>query len=400
MGDAVAAYFSDLGESVSRRWSARGRRPTELSAVATSALLEMPPGPEVGAVAILEHALRSSDLPAKQSSLSDIFGQPPLVLFSASDFFVQALTWIDGTTDVHQHGFDGAFAVAEGASLHVPYRFDLAETSAEQHLVAGDLAMGVPEILRPGAVRSIEAGFGFIHALFHLEQPTVTIVVRNESSGLPHPQYTYLRPGLGFDKLWSDLRVGKRLQALGAIHRIDPEAARVATAELMTAAPPWVAFLALRDTIGRIGWSDQVADLAATLTGRVGGAGELRGPALRGEVRQGNVLARRGLLSQRHHRTFLALLANLPDSASVSTVLESLYPGCQPERLVLEWVLELASPQFRGISGLRLTDAQRAAVQERLAGDAPLADIDLRDILGDVAAGWEPPVILHGLLSA
>ncbi len=400
MGDAVAAYFSQLGASVSRGWSERGRRPEELSAVATSTLLEMPPGPEVGAVAILEHALQSPDLPAKQSSLSDIFGQPPLVLFSAPDFFVQALTWIDGTTDVHQHGFDGAFAVAEGASLHVPYHFDLDETVAEQHLVAGDLAMGEPEILRPGAVRSIEAGFGFIHALFHLEQPTVTIVVRNDSSGLPYPQYTYLQPGLGFDKLWTDLRVGKRLQALGAIRRIAPEVARAATAEVMVAAPPWVAFLALRDTVARMGWTDQVAELVAALAPRVGAVGELLGPALRAEVMQGNVLARRGLLSERHHRTFLALLANLPDRTSVKTVLDSLYPGGKPERLVLEWVLELASSQYRGISGLRLTEAQRAAIQARLANDLVLGDIDLRATLGDLADGWEPPAFLHGLLSA
>ena len=301
---------------------------------------------------------------------------------------------------MHQHGFDGAFAAAEGASLHVRYRFGLAETATEQHLVAGELAMGEPEILRPGAVRSIEAGFVFVHALFHLQQPTVTVVVGNESSGLPHSQYAHLGPGSGFDKLWTDLRVGKRLQALGAIHRIDPEAAGAATAQLMTAAQPWAAFLALRDTIARIGCTDQLTELTATLRRRVGAAGELLAPALRAEVGQGNVLALRGLSIQRHHRTFLALLANLPDRASVSTVLESLYPGCQPERLVLEWVLQLASSQYRGISGLRLTEAQQAAVQDRLAGDGPLSDTDLRVTLGDVATAWEPPMLLHGLLSA
>ena len=372
MGDAVAAYVAELGAAVSRRWTELGRRTGQLSAAATSALLELPPGPVVGAVPVLEHALRA-DLPARQSSLSDCFGQPPLVLFSAPDFFIQALTWIDGTTDVHQHGFDGAFAVAEGASLHVPYGFELAGTTADGHLVAGQLTMGRPEILRPGEVRSIDAGFGFIHALFHLERPTVTIVVRNESSQLPHPQYTYLRPGLGFDKLWSDVRVGKRLQALGAMHRILPEAARAATDELIVTAPPWVAFLALRDTITRVGWTDQVVELAGALAGRLGAAGELLGCALQSEVQQGNVLARRGLLSQRHHRAFLALLANLPDQTSVSAVLESLYPGCEPERLILQWVLELSSSQYRGISGLRLTEAQQSAIQVRLRGDGPLA---------------------------
>ena len=96
MGDAVAACFSDLGAGVSRLWSEGGRRPEGLSAAATSALLQLPPYPDLGAVSILEHALRNPDLPARQSRLSDIFGQPPLVLFAAPDFLIQALTWAAG----------------------------------------------------------------------------------------------------------------------------------------------------------------------------------------------------------------------------------------------------------------------------------------------------------------
>jgi hypothetical protein len=321
-------------------------------------------------------------------------------MWSGPDFFIQALTWIDGTTDIHQHGFEGAFAVAEGASLHVPYGFDLDATAADGHLVAGQLTMGRPEILRPGAVRPIDAGFGFVHALFHLERPTVTIVVRNKSSGLPYPQYSYLRPGLGYDRLWSDRLVGKRLQALGAIHRLDPGAAQAATAEVIATAPPWVAFLALRDTIARSGFTDLVAELAATLARRTGAVGPLIGPGLEGEAQQGAVLARRGLLSERHHRTFLALLANLPDEASVHDVLESLYPGCQPERLLLEWIAELSSPRYRGISGLRVGQAQQAAIRARLSDDNPMTEVDLRATLEGLSSGWAVPAFLHGLLSS
>ena len=45
------------------------------------------------------------------------------------------------------------------------------------------------------------AGPEFIHSLFHLERPSMTVVVHNGSSGQPFPQYDYRLPGLGFDVL-------------------------------------------------------------------------------------------------------------------------------------------------------------------------------------------------------
>lgn len=393
-GGGVAGYFDDLGRMVAAEWDRRGRRVGSLAESATAALGRLPPGPEVGSMEVLEHAVGCEDLPALQSGLSDVFGQPPLVLFAADDFYIQALNWIDGTTDVHQHGFDGAFAVAEGMSLHVPYRFSPGDRMADGHLVVGELAMGEPEILRPGDVRPITSGFGFVHALFHLERPTLTIVVRNLSSGLDDPQYSYLRPGLGFDKLWSGKRTGKRLQALGAMHRLDPAAARVRVAGLVADGPPWLSFLAAHDALYRTGWTEDVAELCRTLGRRLPALAGVLGAAFEAEARQGNVLARRGLLTERSHRTFLALLANLPDREAVRSVVGALYPGEEPERRILEWVVELSSPRYRTVSGLRLNDDQLAALRARLDQEAPL-----QDALESLAAGLDAPPLLRELLT-
>jgi hypothetical protein len=397
MSASVRAYFEDLGAAVDRHWQERGRRPGDLSEAAVAALGEHPPGLHVGASAVLRYAVGAHDLPTSQSSLSDPFGQPPLVLYSAADFFIQVLTWFEGTTDVHQHGFDGAFAVAEGASLHVPYRFARHGTEADGHLVSGQLIeTGPPEVLVPGDVRPIAAGFGFVHALFHLERPTVTIVVRNGSSGLAFPQYSYLRSGLGFDKQWSDRVVGKRLQALAAVYRLDRTAAEADTAALVSEAPPWVGFLALRQAVARAGFNDHAASLASALARRLGPAGPLVAPGLQAEARQGKVLSRRGFLTERHHRTFLALLANLPAEGTVAGVLGSLYPGEDPAGLVLKWALELSSPAYRGLSGLRLDAAQEADLRHALVPAAGEGAADLSAALRTVAEGWGIPGLLAG----
>lgn len=393
-GGGVAGYFDDLGKLVAEHWHRLGRRTGALAEAAASALESLPPGPEVGALPVLEHAAGCEDLPAFQSAMSDVFGQPPLVLHQGDGFYIQALNWIDGTTDIHQHGFDGAFAVAEGMSLHVRYRFDPGDQLADGHLVVGTLSMEEPEILRPGEVRPINAGFGFVHALFHLERPTVTVVVRNLTSGLDHPQFSYLRPGLGFDKLWSDRRTGKRLQALGAIHRLDPTAARKMVADVVADAPPWLSFLAAHDALYRLGWSDEVADLCRVLGRRLPPLAGLLEPAFQLEAQVGNVLARRGLLTERHHRILLAMLANLPDRAAVRSVVGELHPGEQPERRILEWVNELSSPEYRAVSGLRLTEQQRAVIRARLEEDSPV-----EDALEALAGGIDAPPILRELLA-
>lgn len=394
MSGGVAAYFDDLGRLVSKNWSDLDRRAESLAEAATAALTEMPPGADVGALPVLEHAAGCGALPASQSKLSDTFGQPPLVLHAEDDFFVQALTWIDGTTDVHQHGFDGAFAVADGLSLHVPYSFRPDETLVDGHLVTGELAMERAEVLRPGDVRPIVSGFGFVHALFHLERPTLTVVVRNATSGLAYPQYSYLRPGLGFDKLWSDKRAGKRLQALRALHRLDPDAEGRALTELVSSAPPWLAYLALHDAVFRLGLTERVAHLCGVLAGRLPAIEPYLQASFEVETQQANVMNRRGMLTERHHRTFLALVANLLDRSTLESVMADLYPEAEPERLMLEWVAELSSPRYRSISGLRLTEEQQAEVRASLEQDRAVGEA-----LGALAAGLDAPVLLRDLLA-
>lgn len=393
MGD-VAAYFDELGALVSDNWSRLGRHSANLAEAANDALAQMPPGHDVGAGPVLEHAATCAELPELQSSLSDVFGQPPLVLHEGDGFHIQALTWIDGTTDIHQHGFDGAFAVAEGVSLHVPYSFQPTSTLADGHLVTGELAMDAAEVLRPGDVRPIESGFAFVHALFHLERPTLTVVVRNVSSGRPYPQYSYLRPGLGFDRLWSERRSGKRLQALAALHRLDPEAARGVLADLVGTGPPWLAYLALRDAVRRGGMTEHTRRACELLESRLPELGPYLQSSFELEAQQSNVMSRRVMLSERHHRTFLALVANLPDRSVLQSVMAELYPESPPERLLLEWVSELSEPRYRSVSGLRLTEEQRHRVSASLDGGHPV-----EEALVALAAGVEAPVLLRELLT-
>ena len=51
-------------------------------------------------------------------------------------------------------------------------------------------------------------------------------MVRNTSCDLPYPQYSYRRPGLGWDDLWEDRTWYKRLQSIDTLVRLDPTVGR------------------------------------------------------------------------------------------------------------------------------------------------------------------------------
>jgi len=381
----VPTYCATLGQAVSRAWSAADRQDGALPEVAARALAEVDVPAGVTSSGILEWAAATADLPP-QSRRSDPFGQPPLVLHYEDDFFIQALIWMEGTTAIHDHSFCGAFMVLEGASLQVTYDFEPADRLADDRLVVGDLVSDQPEVLRPLDIRPIEPGGGFIHALFHLERPTVTIVVRNSACALPYPQYEYLRPGLGWNSLWEDRTWSKRLQSIRTLEVLDPASARRTVRELVTGgASLWEAFLLVEHWSSTHRWNESTADLVECLGARNGALADVLGNALEQQVFVRKILMRRGMLHALQHRALLALLANLPDAPSVTSVVHQLFPGEDTGTLLLTWAEELSGPDLRGVSGLSFADGRLAELRA-----SPLEGRE-QDLLAEIRSKWGEP---------
>jgi hypothetical protein len=395
----VWQYFADLGRAVGSHWDKLGRGWEALSEASLAALGEVPPT-QIEVADVLAAAVKGSGLPGRQSQASDPFGQPPLLMHDGGDFFIQALVWVDGTTEIHQHGFDGAFAVAQGSSLHVPYRFAPERVRGEGHLVMGDFRpAGRPEVLRPGDARAINSGYDFVHALFHLERPTLSIVVRNESSDRPFPQYAYFPNGLGFDRLWSEQAMSKRLQAIGSLQRLDPVRATDVLHQLVADAPLWPAFLGLMEAMRYRGWTGELEELSEVVGKRLDdadGVGLLQG-AFRASVDVNHVLSRRSMLTERNHRLLLAVLANVRTQPAVMELIGELVPGADPVRTFLEWTTELASARWRSLSGIRLRAEALTTLQGQLEAGTLVSPLDYERALGQLFAGLEDPGILKSI---
>jgi len=80
--------------------------------------------------------------------------------------------------------------VLTGSSINAEYVFSNI-TKINHHFYLGELSSPVVRKLTQGTVETIYSGKRFIHAAFHLEKPTVSIVVRSHQDDDAMPQFEY-----------------------------------------------------------------------------------------------------------------------------------------------------------------------------------------------------------------
>ncbi|MGH7868769.1 MAG: hypothetical protein ACREP9_14340, partial [Candidatus Dormibacteraceae bacterium] len=120
----------------------------------------------------------------QQRRLDQGFGQPALTLYHGERFVVEALCWHTGSPAIHQHAFSGAFRVATGRSVHARYSFTEHER-LETRVSLGTLELKGVDLLDVGMVTEIPRGRGLIHSTFHLDNPSMTIIVRSHDEYEP-----------------------------------------------------------------------------------------------------------------------------------------------------------------------------------------------------------------------
>ncbi|HTK76962.1 MAG TPA: hypothetical protein VL371_16970, partial [Gemmataceae bacterium] len=188
-------FFEELGRTVLERWRRENFSLARFPGIAAAALDERPPAEHLDLPAFLRDFLLDDEQPFQTDS---DFGEPELVAYHHPRFYVQLLFWMDGTTAIHQHEFSGAFHVLLGSSIHAHYEFERAR-AVTPYLRVGDLRMRRIELLEAGRTVPIVSGPQAIHSLFHLDSPSVTVVVRTQHDPGTGPQLNYLPPHIAID---------------------------------------------------------------------------------------------------------------------------------------------------------------------------------------------------------
>ncbi len=332
--------FQQLGKSLKTRWLERKLSLDVFPELARNALLEFHADRHVEAMDILRWTLQTDPLPI-QADLKAAFGQPPVTLYLDDVFSIAALFWLDGTTEIHQHSFSGAFMVLTGSSVHSQYSFDLKDAINER-LQLGDLRWEKSELLSAGDVRVIESGRRFIHALFHLDRPSVSVVVRthqDRSSGL---QYSYQRPGVAYHPFKPPPTLLRRLQCARVLLETQAPDTVAALGKLIASSDPYAAWkiltLADESEYGRR-ISSQICEIGSK---RHGPLLDALMAAIEEARFQKRLVLRRRTVHEAEHRFFLALLMNVPSRDRILDLIRQRLPDRDPVDSIIGWIRDLS----------------------------------------------------------
>jgi hypothetical protein len=339
MSGNIAAFFQSLGDTIYEEWGHASFDERRFEGIATRALTATPPSASFTMEDVLDWVERAKMLRPQRDPPSK-FGQPSLTIYDGGRFHIDILFWSDSTTSIHQHGFSGAFHVLAGSSLQVEYTFEQAERYSDR-LSVGQLHLKNVEHLRAGDVRPIPAGDALIHALFHLERPSISVVVRTGADPAAGPQYTYLQCGIAFDPFHAPDVVEKQLQVLELLRVLGDGSLRRRARAMVQGADAFRAFKVVDAMASALPSAEYASFLGGLELPYAGLAQRLRAHHAE-RLRQTAIIERRRRIHQPDHRFFLALLLNVPSRRRILDMVASEFPKATAEETIERWVRELA----------------------------------------------------------
>lgn len=340
-------YFTQLGLAIKEAWKAKAFKRQWLPEIAATALTENPPGTCLDFLDVIEWAETTGVLP-QQARLDEAFGQPPLTVFWDERFRIDVLFWHTATTGIHQHKFCGAFTLLAGSSVHSTYNFSL-ERKLSPALQFGNISVRNVEFLTPGMVREIVSGSNLIHSLFHLDTPSVSVVVRTPDDLDSGPEFEYKPPHLAIDPSHSNQATTKKSQLLRLLLIIKSPAYERLAKLAIDNSDLHIAFLVLRQAIVHFETLDVFERLVEAARNRHGEDLELLLPSLEEEWRRSLIVTLRKQITEPDHRFFLALLMNLPTQAEIVKVISSRHTDANALSLIQRWSRELSGLDSIGI---------------------------------------------------
>lgn len=352
--------FQTLGAQVEQTWRDVNYDESVFPAIAAEALDAANLPGKVSAWEIIEWTLGQTVLP-EQRDIRGSFGDPPITLYNSPRFHIDVYFWLEGTTAIHQHAFCGAFQVMHGSSIHSHYEFEFRER-INIFAELGEMNLKTVEYLEVGKVRQIAAGRQYIHGLFHLDQPSATIVVRTSRSPMNLPQFSYYKPSLAIDPFFEEPNATKKIQCLTALIRANHPDTNRHIGELLAESDFQTTFTILSKVRGFLqanqfeqmfntGASEKRFDaLLEIVKKRHGARAEVFPKVFEHQEKVGEIIKRRNFVKEPEHRFFLALLMNVEGKERILSLIKERFPEADPIEKILDWTLDLAQTRVLGVN--------------------------------------------------
>jgi len=350
--------FAELGALIEHRWCDSNYNESVFPGLAAEALSEANLIERIDPWEIVRWVHSTPNLP-EQMDLEARFGNPPITIFVGPRFYIDAYYWLDGTTSIHQHSFSGAFQVLLGGSVHSKYIFKQ-EQEINPHFLVGRIELTDVGLLERGEIREIIPGRDFIHSLFHLDRPSVTITVRTHKVPAAGPQYSYFKPSIAINPFFENPSLIKKTQTVSLLLGMKHPQVDSFIANLIDSCDFHTAYSVLKKTFDVLchreleelfGVSrsfERFQALVDRARSRHGQMADLLLPVFEEEWRQTEIARRRAEIRHEHHRFFLALLMNVPNRATILQLVKQKFPDQDAVELITDWVRELSMTKIFG----------------------------------------------------
>lgn len=340
--------FAEIGSEIERVWHLQNYEEQVFSELAITALKQANLPQQINLASIYDWVF-GENVMGYQPNLGGFGWEPKLTMFYNPRFSIELLFWLDATTTIHQHQFEGAFQVLVGSSIQREYKFEQQER-INASLLLGQLTAEKTEMLRTGDVRPIRGGARFIHSVFHLDSPSVSLLIRNATGLEAIPAFSYFDPGIAINYEKVEPQLAHRLGVLEVLRRTDqPTFVKYAQSFLKDAD-----FFATVRFLGQFGAelvSARILESMLELVSERHGAnrGCMLAQALAEFNRQQSVVRLRQTISDREHRLFAAILLNAPNREGALQLLRQLESVSDPVKQMVDWVRTLAEQKKPGI---------------------------------------------------
>jgi hypothetical protein len=204
----------------------------------------------------------------------------------------------------------------------------------------GELKLRETALLPTGTTVQIASGSDCIHSLFHLETPSVTIVVRTHSDPGTDPQFTYLPPHVALDPIQNDTLTLRRKQLLDVLEQTGDPSYPELVLRLIGELDLERGFFILQNGIGHLRSLGVWETIWAAFVKKHGAKARPLLPTLEEIVRRDAIVAMRAMVTDPDLRFFLALLLNIPDRKQILEMIADRYKGA-PLDTIQQWALEL-----------------------------------------------------------
>ncbi|SFN96863.1 hypothetical protein [Xenorhabdus japonica] len=156
----------------------------------------------------------------KKIQIASEFSELHMKLFDNGKFYIELLNWWDKDTSIHDHGFSGVLLQLEGSALNTIYSFD-EENEVSHNLSMGNIKLTEAYISKKGDCRIIPFGRTEKHAVWHLEKPTISLIVRTHPITELSPQLNYFPPYIRINHSAINIAFNKKIKYFNLLSMID-----------------------------------------------------------------------------------------------------------------------------------------------------------------------------------